>query len=98
MLLGSIIANLSDETRILETLTSLDDLVLLARIREAAAASGEPLGSLASAAVGSFVGHADDSAWVSLMAAMSRADDPGTACLKYILTTVMALPAASVHH
>ena len=55
MLLGSIIANLSDETSVLETLASLDDLVLLARMREAAAASGEPLGSFTSAAVGTFV-------------------------------------------
>ncbi len=52
MLLGSIIANLSDETSILETLTSLDDLVLMARLREAAAEAGEPLGCFASAVVG----------------------------------------------
>jgi hypothetical protein len=32
MLLGSIIANLSDETSIHETLASLDDLVLMARM------------------------------------------------------------------
>jgi hypothetical protein len=98
MLLGSIIANLSDETSILETLASLDDLVLLARMREAAAASGEPLGSFASAAVGNFVGHADDGAWLALMAAVSKADDPGKACLKYILATATSLPAASGPH
>ncbi len=80
MLLGAIIANLADETSVLETLASLDDLVLLARMREAAAASGEPLGSFASAAVGSFVARADDAAWLSLMAVTSKADDPGKAC------------------
>jgi hypothetical protein len=55
MLLGAIIANLADEASILETLASLDDLVLLARMREAAAQAGEPLGAFASAAVGSFI-------------------------------------------
>jgi hypothetical protein len=92
MLLGSIIANLSDETSILDTLASLDDLVLLARMRTAADAEGESLGSFASAAVGRFVSRADDTAWLSLMAVTSKADDPGKACLRYILGT--ELPAS----
>ncbi|MBX9591276.1 MAG: hypothetical protein K2X43_18460 [Hyphomonadaceae bacterium] len=100
MLLGAIIANLSDETSVLETLASLDDVVLLARMREAAAASGEPLGSFASAAVGSFVARADDAAWLSLMAVTSKADDPGKACLRYILGTEIPTPkpSCSCHH
>lgn len=100
MLLGSIIANLSDETNILETLASLDDLVLMARLREAAAEAGEPLGCFASAAVGSFVAHADDAAWLSLMAVTGRAEDPGGACLRYILGAEipMPTPSCSYHH
>ncbi|TMJ73721.1 MAG: hypothetical protein E6G91_08510 [Alphaproteobacteria bacterium] len=100
MLLGSIIANLSDETSILETLAALDDLVLMARMREAAAQAGEPLGCFASAAVGSFVARADDAAWLSLMTATSKADDPGKACLRYILGTAIPVPkpSCSRHH
>ena len=100
MLLGSIIASLSDETSILETLASLDDLVLLARMCEAAAASGETLGSFASAAVGNFVASADDAAWLSLMAVSNKADDPGKECLRYILNTdLRALkPTCSCQH
>ena len=100
MLLGSIIANLSDETSILETLASLDDLVLMARMREAAAAAGEPLGCFASGVVGSFVTRADDAAWLSLMAVASKADDPGSACLRYILGTEIPVtePSCSCHH
>ena len=99
MLLGSIMAGLSDEPSILETLASLDDLVLLARMREAAAAAGEPLGSFASAAVGTFLARADDTAWLSLMAVAGKADDPGRACLRYILATELpASPACSCHH
>ena len=90
MLLGSIIANLSDETSILETLASLDDLVLLARMREAAAASWRTSRQLRKCAVWErFVARADDAAWLSLMAVTSKADDPGKACLRYILRTEM---------
>jgi hypothetical protein len=100
MLLGAIIANLSDEASILETLVSLDDLVLLARMRVAAAKAGEPLGSFASAVVGSFVARADDTAWLSLMAVTSKADDPGKACLRYILGAEIptATSSCSCHH
>ena len=100
MLLGSIIANLSDETSILETLASLDDLVLMARLREAAAEAGEPLGCFATAVVGSFVARADDASWQSLMAVMSKADDPGKACLRYILGIEIpaSAPSCSCHH
>ncbi len=100
MLLGSIIANLSDETSILEKLASLDDLVLMARMREAADEAGEPLGCFTSTAVGAFVARADDAAWLSLMAVTSKADDPGKACLRYILGTWFASPekpACSCH-
>jgi len=95
MLLGPIIASLSDEAMILETLASLDDLVLLERMREAAAAAGESLGSFAAAAVGAFVTRADDTAWLSLMAVTSRSDDPGKACLRYILGTELPASKAS---
>src|SRR5262245_43176137 len=98
MLLGTMIANLSDEASIVETLASLDDLVLLARIRAAAAAAGEPIGSFASAVVGTFVARAGDATWLSLMAVAGRAEDPGTACLRYILSTATAKPPCSCEH
>lgn len=100
MLLGSIIANLSDETSILDTLASLEDLVLMTRLRDAAAEAGEPLGGFASSIVGSFVARADGAAWLSLMTATSKADDPGKACLRYILGTEIPVrtPSCSCHH
>jgi hypothetical protein len=100
MLLGSIIAGLSNEATILETLASLDDWVLLASLREAAAAAGEPLGHFASATVGSFLARADDAAWLSLMAVTSKSDDPGKACLRYILGTQLpaSKPSCSCQH
>jgi len=91
MTLGSIIARLSDEAIVEETLVALDDLALFARVHRAAAAAGEPLGGFAGAAVGHFVAHADDAAWLSLMAAASNAADPATACLRRMLA--FSLPA-----
>jgi|SRR5581483_3396875 len=98
MLLGSLMASLADEESILETLASLDDLVLLARMRAGAAAAGEPLGSFASAVVGSFIARADDAAWLSLIAVASKADDPGKACLRYILSAPVPESAPSCRH
>ena len=87
MLLGSIIAGLSDEANIEETLASLDDLVLLARLRKAAAAAGEPLGSFASAAVGNFVAPRRRYRVAVSDGRHSKSNDPGKACLRYILGT-----------
>ncbi len=98
MLLGTVIGRLGDETQALEMLASLDDIVLLARMQEAAAAAGEPLGSFASAAVGAFLAQADDAAWLSLMAVAGKAEDPGSACLKYILTAALQEPRPSCRH
>ena len=100
MLLGTMIANLSDEASIVETLASLDDLVLLARMHAAAADAGEPIGSFASAVVGTFVARADDATWLSLMAVAGKRDDPAKACLKYILGTELpaSKPPCSCHH
>ncbi len=100
MMLGSIISGISDEESILETLVALDDLALLARMRSGADAAGESLGSFASAAVGNFVSRADDTAWLSLMAVTSKSDDPGKACLRYILGTELptSKPSCSCQH
>ena len=100
MLLGSIISGISDEESILETLVALDDLALLARMRAAADAAGESLGSFASAVVGNFVSRADDAAWLPLMAVTSKSSDPGRACLRYILGTELptSKPSCTCQH
>jgi hypothetical protein len=90
MTLGSILTRLDDEQFVEETLTGLDDLVLLARLRSAAEAAGEPLGSFASGQVGRFVRHADADQWLALMTAANAADDPAAGALRCIL--LAALP------
>jgi hypothetical protein len=90
MTLGSILARLDDGQFVEETLTGLDDLVLLARLRSAAEDAGEPLGSFSSGQVGRFVQYADADQWLALMTAANRADNPAAGALRCIL--LAALP------
>ena len=85
MLLGTVISQMQDETVALDTLLALDDLVLLARVREAADAHSVALGEYVSDAIGRFINGADDEAWLALMTAAARAEDPGGAGLKCTL-------------
>jgi hypothetical protein len=85
MLLGTVITQLQDEAVALDTLLALDDLALLARVRRAADAERLPLGEFISDAVGRFVQGADDEAWLALMTAAARAEDPGGAALGCML-------------
>jgi hypothetical protein len=96
--LGSIIARLADETCVEEALAGLVDLALLARLRSAADAAQEPLGSFACAIVGRFVQHASDDKWLALMTAASRADDPAAAALHRILMDALQIGRAAVSH
>jgi hypothetical protein len=90
MTLGSILARLDDEATLQDALAGLEDVVLLARLRSAADAAEEPLGSFASAMVCRFVQHADDNQWLALLTAANRADNPAAGALRRIL--LVALP------
>ena len=85
MLLGTVISQMQDETVALDTLLALDDLVLLARVREAGDAHSVALGEYVSDAIGRLINRADDEAWMALMTAAARAEDPGGAGLKCML-------------
>ena len=95
MTLGNIIARLHDDAFVEETVAGLDDLVLLARLRQVADAEQVSLGTLASAVVGHFVQHADGEKWLALMTAASRAHDPAAASLHRMLLD--ALPDEGQH-
>jgi hypothetical protein len=92
MLLGDAIMRFRDETSVEETLATLDDWVLMTRMRGAADAAGLSLGSYASAVVGRFIELADDNAWLALMTAVNRAANPGVACLKVMVELGLAQP------
>lgn len=96
MLLGTVITQLRDEGVALDTLLSLDDLALLARVRHAADAEGLALGEFISDAIGRFIQAADDEAWLALMSAAARAEDPGTASLRCMLDHALSTVHGSV--
>jgi hypothetical protein len=85
MTLGTILARLDDDAVVQEALASIEDIVLLARLRSAADAAHEPLGSFAAAMVGQFVQHGNDEQWLALMTAANRAQDPAASVLRRIL-------------
>jgi len=85
MLLGDIIASFQDEAVINETLFSLGDLALTARLVALAAESNLSTGELAVQSVGRFVNGASDDEWLALFGQMSRSDNPGRVFLRRAL-------------
>jgi hypothetical protein len=90
MLLGDVIARFEDETLAAETLLSLDDLALTARVTEAAADHDLTAGEFATMAVDHFVSHASNEDWLTVIGQMSRANDPGQVFLRRALMSALA--------
>ena len=85
MLLGDVIERLDDEVVALETLLALNDLGLLRRVQDAAAADASTPGGFIAQSVARFSSDASDEDWVSLIGAMGRTEDPGVACVRAML-------------
>jgi len=83
MLLGDILARFDTPSFAEETVLTLGDLNLLARMRAQAETDGESLGEFARNAVHRFAAQASDEEWVTLIGALARADDPGAVCLTF---------------
>lgn len=81
MLLGTILGNLRDEGNAAAALAALDDLVLLAQVRERAAQYDETPGEYAAGAVSRFAGAASDEEWLALMTAIENSGDPARTTL-----------------
>jgi hypothetical protein len=85
MLLGDILATLGDETAVTETLLGLDDLPMLAAIRQQAEADGLDLPAYVAGTVRRYANEASDEEWITLMGMLNRSRDPGATCLKRAL-------------
>lgn len=92
MLLGDVISQFSNGGVTEEVVLGLSDLVLLAELRAQAEANGCDLGTYAAAAVNRYASEASDEEWVSLMGAMNRAQDPGSAYLERALAFMLRRP------
>jgi hypothetical protein len=82
LMLGDILARLTDETLAVETILGTGDLALLAAVQEHAAAEGLDLAACITQTVQRYTATASDEEWVTLVGMLNRAPDPGTTCLK----------------
>ncbi len=85
MQLGDIIRSFSDDAATSEALLACSDIVLFARVGDAASRYGESVGEYASGAVRRFAYLAGSEDWLGLMNVVERTGDPGTDCLVYMV-------------
>ncbi len=85
MLLGDILAALGDETAATEAILGLDDLPMLASIRQQAEAEGLELPAYVAGTVRRYASEASDEEWITLMGLLNCSQDPGATCLKRAL-------------
>jgi hypothetical protein len=90
--LGRLIQSLDDPAVAGALLASLDDPALAARLAAAAEASGRPPADIVASVVRGFVDTASDDHWTQLIGIMNRAEDPGLAALRAILSKGLAAP------
>ena len=96
MLLGDMIARFDDESTAQQMLLSLDDLALIARVREACERDDYELGELARTAVQRYASAASDEEWVTTLGQMGRTQAPGIELLRRAL--VWTLECRHVAH
>ena len=77
MQLGEIITSFSEEAPANEALLACNDIVLFARVGEAAGRYDETVGEYAAGAVRRFANLAVSEDWLGLMNLIERAEDPG---------------------
>jgi hypothetical protein len=85
MQLGAIITSFGDEAQASEALLACNDIVLFARVGDAAKRYEETMGEYAAGAVRRFASLAVSEDWLGLMNAIERANDPGLDCLTYMV-------------
>jgi hypothetical protein len=85
MQLGQIIRSFSEDAAASEALLACNDIVLFARVGDAANRYAETVGEYASGAVRRFANLAGSEDWLGLMNVVERTDDPATGCLAYMV-------------
>jgi hypothetical protein len=96
MQLGEIIKGFAEEDSVSEALLACNDIVLLARVGEAAGRYEETVGEYAAGAVRRFANLAVSEDWLGLMNVIERANDPGTDCLTYMVEWSLKQDEASL--
>lgn len=95
MQLGTILENLANEGSAADALTALGDLVLYTRVVATAERYAESPGAYVAGSVDRFAAAAGDEAWVGLLGAMERSDDPARAALRRMLQWSLDIDGSS---
>lgn len=82
MMLADILRQLTDDAAAAEIILGTGDMPLLAAMRERAEAEGMGLAEFSRAAVRRYSAEASEEEWVTMLGLITRAGDPGSACLK----------------
>lgn len=94
MLLGTLLRQLQDGRFAAEVLFTLGDVTLAGRVAEVAARFGETAADYAAGACARFSDAADDEAWLALMTALERGEDPAATCLRAMIEWSLKADAA----
>jgi hypothetical protein len=94
MMLGDLMARLEDEAVAEEMLLATADLALIGRVRSLAGEDGTSVGACLSRLIGRFLDCADADAWMAVMSAAGRSDDPGAACLSRMVQSALRMEDA----
>ena len=92
MQLGELIANFDDEALAAEAISALNDILLTARIRDAAAEQEVTIGEFASESVQHFMAHAGDAALTTTIGRMNDSEQPGLVLLHDALIWTLSQP------
>ncbi|MBN8994968.1 MAG: hypothetical protein J0H63_15135 [Rhizobiales bacterium] len=92
-MLGQLISSLDDPQVAAGLVAALNDPALLDRMAAIASDTGQAQTELVASAVRGFIDTASDDLWTQLIGIMNRAEDPGLAAMRAILTR--AFPPAS---
>lgn len=101
MLVGDLIARFEDEAVAAEALLAIEDIGLTAEVSRAAAEQEVTVGEFAAAAVQRFANQASNEEWMTMMGRIARAEDPGLAFLRHVLSVAVGRgsqsPKARLH-
>lgn len=86
---GKLIESLDDPAVTLKLVAALGDPGLETRLAAVADATGHPVADIVATTVRNFLNSASDDHWVQLIGIMNRAEDPGLAALRAILSSAL---------
>lgn len=92
-MLGQIIGGLTDALLAEDVIAAVGKPEILARVTEAAASDGVPVGALVASKVRHLLEHGSEDIWLDLLGVMSGSPQPGAAAVERMLVYAFPDPA-----